>query len=351
MKILCVDTQSSGHHPKYYNSLERNLKGINIVGMFPELDEDKNIGQYTLHKGKDGFSIFNYFRVLLQILKVSKNEHADSIHFLYADYLIRYFGIFLWIFPKRKMIGTFHHIKRGWLRDFALRRICGKMKVCIVHTASLKKALNMMGIQNVVHIEYPVFFDPKDEGVLPEDVGKIVAETSSKVMLAVGSTRYDKGLDLLLNALNKVDMEFKLIIAGRESFLKKEKIKELSKGYSNNVILHLDELSDEELIGLYRACDIVVLPYRKVFDGASGPLAEGVFFNKIILGPDHGSLGSLINDNNLGYTFKTEDIDDLANTIKTALNEEFVFTQKYFEYMKKLSQKEFASQYEGIYRR
>ena len=47
------------------------------------------------------------------------------------------------------------------------------------------------------------------------------------------------------------------------------------------------------------ACDYIVLPYRYSFDGASGPLVDGVIADKIIIGANHGSLGNLINNNNL----------------------------------------------------
>lgn len=50
-------------------------------------------------------------------------------------------------------------------------------------------------------------------------------------------------------------------------------------------------LSEEEFAYASEAADIIVLPYRKIFSGASGPLGEGVWKRKCIVGPMEGNLG------------------------------------------------------------
>lgn len=173
MKVLCVDTQNSGHHPKYYISLQENIKDFDIVGMFPESYDDNKIGQYALKKRKDGFSITGYISFLYQVMSLCKCEKVEAIHFLYADYLVRYFGLFLDIFSGKSLIGTFHHIKGGILREFALKRICKRLTSCVVHTSSLKIKLNEMGIENVTHIEYPVFLDESQGSSLPQNINNL----------------------------------------------------------------------------------------------------------------------------------------------------------------------------------
>lgn len=52
-------------------------------------------------------------------------------------------------------------------------------------------------------------------------------------------------------------------------------------------------MTDREFAEVIAASDIIALPYRKKFNGASGPLVEGVYLGKCIIGPNHGNLGKL----------------------------------------------------------
>ena len=65
--------------------------------------------------------------------------------------------------------------------------------------------------------------------------------------------------------------------------------------------------------------DIFVLPYRKEFDGASGPLTEAVVREKMIVSSDHGSLGKIVNSNHLGITFESENSKELEKALSRAL--------------------------------
>ena len=97
------------------------------------------------------------------------------------------------------------------------------------------------------------------------------------------------------------------------------------------------------------ASDYIVLPYRKSFNGASGPLGEGVSFGKCIIGSDHGNLGFTINTYHLGYTFKSENVDDLSNVITQALSVPFSEDEQYMKYQKLLNPDHFRLEYKTIY--
>lgn len=70
-------------------------------------------------------------------------------------------------------------------------------------------------------------------------------------------------------------------------------------------------MTDEEFEMAIQAVDAIVLPYRKTFNGASGPLGEGVAKGKMIIAANHGSLGDIVEKNHLGYTFESENIEAL----------------------------------------
>ena len=155
---------------------------------------------------------------------------------------------------------------------------------------------------------------------------------------------------MLLEALDGVNEPFQLLIAGSVSDFDKEFVESKTSGYRDKVKMKLCYLTDKEVQMAAAASDIVVLPYRKVFDGASGPLGEGVILGKCIIGPDHGSLGRIISENHLGYTFESENIDSLHSTIISSLTNEFVRDEKYKNYQVSLDSRSFVGKYEQLYK-
>ena len=348
MKILYVETQSSGHHQKYYNCLLKHFKAEKLIGVFPSGTNFDETIKYHLDNESHGVAIIKYIKWLRAVYKIANKEKPDIIHFLYADYFYRYFGSFLKILRKYHTVATFHHVKRSRFRDISIKHICKNINDCVVHTESLKHDLMQLGIKNINQIEYPVFFEQDNKGVLPDSVD-LPDKIDFKILSALGSTRYDKGLDILLESLKNLEEKFLLIIAGSEAYFTREQINNMIETYSDKVILYLQYLTDDELIAFIRLSDIIVLPYRKMFDGASGPLAEGVFWGKRIVGPSHGSLGNIINENDLGITFESENTDSLKKAIKEALKIPAGYSSKYLNYQDRLSQESFSAAYAEIY--
>ena len=170
------------------------------------------------------------------------------------------------------------------------------------------------------------------------------------VLGCIGGTRYDKGLDILLKALRSVTGDFELLVAGAEDAIKREEIEELARPYRDRVKLHLSFLTDEELEMAIQAVDAIVLPYRKTFNGASGPLGEGVAKGKIIIAANHGSLGDIVEKNHLGYTFESENIEALKKVLNMAIQRtNYTYDEKANAYKNKLSINEFKKQYCKLY--
>ena len=92
-----------------------------------------------------------------------------------------------------------------------------------------------------------------------------------------------------------------------------------------------------------------MLPYRRVFDGASGQLTEGVRRGLPIIGSEHGSLGSIIRENHLGMTFRTEDSEDLALKIEAVLKDGFVYDSVAKDYQEAMSPERFCRDYQRLY--
>lgn len=353
MKILLVETQITGHHSVYLQGLLTALNDkddYHIV--LPEkitLDsvDDEKISIIPFEEGGKR----KYSHWIGELKKIAVAIRPDWIHFVYADDLYRYFGMGLNSIKQiAPLIATCHQVRRSKLRDCSLKCISSKCRKVIVHTRQLYEDFLTLGIKNVDHIEYPQF--SKAEQLNKEEVlGALgITKPEGKILLALGGTREDKGLDILLEALKNVDQSFHLIVAGKEESFKREYIESHVTQYRNNVTLFLEFISDEKMLWCLNAADIIVLPYRKSFDGASGPLGEGVWLRKEIIGPAHGSLKRLIEDNHLGRTFISENVDDLVKTIQSAIEEDWCCDTQYEAYRKELDPLRFAEKHRALYR-
>ena len=169
------------------------------------------------------------------------------------------------------------------------------------------------------------------------------------VIAAVGNTRFDKGLDLLLTALQQITIPFYLLVAGKEDWFDRSFIREHSCGYEDRIFVCLRYLTDDEMSMVLNAADIVVLPYRKIFDGASGPLVDAAMLGKPVIGPNHGSLGQIIEQNHLGVTFEAENVKSLSEAIQKILTFDFVSDEATSVYRKRLDPTFFQKCYKDVY--
>ena len=349
MRILFVDSRIDGHHISYCRALiNKSLDcGCNVALCTPQEIEvfDNRVHQIVFGENE------KYYKWIMHIYNEAKRLKADIVHFLYGDHLYRYFGYELSKIGKiARVIITFHQVRRGFLHDISIRCISKRADCVVVHTDDLKDAFHSLKVSNVCHIEYPQFQESlitESKDNLRKNLG--IVESDAKVLLALGATRMDKGLDILLKALNGVSSPFYLIIAGKEADFTLEFINREIINYKDRVILKLKFLSDLEFTECISCSDIVVLPYRKIFDGASGPLGEGVWQGKEIIGPNHKSLGRIITDHHLGKTFECESSESLQKCIDSACREKWVPDLKYEQYRKQLDPNVFATKYYNQY--
>lgn len=346
MKIMFVDTGKQGHNLIYASSLISKCESNEKIAVFSQKIDSVLCKQYEVPLQKHNF--FYYIKWLHAVWLIAKKENPDVIHFLTGDIFYRFFGLGLKKFKKFNSLVTMHWIRYGKLQELSCKMICSFSKKVVVHSKFLKKNLDNKGLKNIIHIEYPKFVTTQTDSDFARKYWGL--SDKFKTMCCIGSTRYDKGLDLLIEALNKVNVPFQLLVAGQERAFSYDYIKEKTISFENQTFLNLRYLTDEEIALAVSASDIVVLPYRKTFNGASGPLVEGVYYKKIIIGPEHGNLGYTISENNLGWIFKSEDIDSLANVLNKALKNEFEIDEKYLKYRDSLTLDCFNQSYNELYK-
>lgn len=325
-----IDTSTDGHHLVYQKKLlEIKNTEIIIKRMKLSLKESK----------------LKFFKKILEVIEVEKNE---DIHFLTLDFLYKY-PLIKKLNENRLVVGTLHKEPNSFLKKILLKNFSKKISVIIVHSEFTKEALNKIGIYNVEVIEYPSFYDyPK---LMKEDLKKIENLEDKIIISCLGGTRFDKGLDILLEAFQYIEENIKnkivLNIVGKEEYFKKEYINQMSKKNNIKIREKYDFVTDEEFMKNILLTDIMIMPYRKIFGGNSGPMTEAIV-NKIpSIVPTNTNIGYLAQKYNLGETFQAENSRDLAKVLTKMIKEK----KEYFDtdYNKKLTLNNFLKKHQHIY--
>ncbi len=141
-----------------------------------------------------------------------------------------------------------------------------------------------------------------------------------KVLLFFGFIRDYKGLDILIDAVSKLDDSYVLVIAGEVygNFEKYQKqIDALNIG--PRVIKHVRYISDDEVPLFFSAADVCVLPYRSATQ--SGVTSIAWHFNLPVIATDVGGLKEFIQNRNTGLIADEPDADTIAILIKRYFSE------------------------------
>lgn len=137
-------------------------------------------------------------------------------------------------------------------------------------------------------------------------------------LLFFGQIKEVKGLDLLLDAMTRLPERIRLVIAGKpwkSDFTRYEaQIQEAGTGPRITQMVRFIEDREREL--LFRACDLLVIPYRQIFQ--SGVLLMGMSYRIPIVASDLPANRELLRDGENGWLFPDGDAEALATKILEA---------------------------------
>jgi glycosyltransferase involved in cell wall biosynthesis len=128
---------------------------------------------------------------------------------------------------------------------------------------------------------------------------KIGISQSAHVILLFGAIRPYKGVDIAIQAMEKIVNQFpeaRLIIAGKlwEDWAPYDRLIR-EKNLSDNVLLYLEYIPSDQVHHFFEAADICVFPYHH-FDSQSGAGATAVSFKKPMIVSNVGGLPELAGD-------------------------------------------------------
>jgi glycosyltransferase involved in cell wall biosynthesis len=143
-----------------------------------------------------------------------------------------------------------------------------------------------------------------------------------RVMLFFGNIAPYKGIEYLVEAVGhllKNDARYRLVIAGRDKNAADywHGIEGLIArlGIGDAVIRRILYIPDEDTEIYFKAADVLVLPYRHIFQ--SGVLFLGYNFGLPVVASDVGTLKDDIVESTTGFLCQPEDSEDLARALRT----------------------------------
>jgi hypothetical protein len=290
--------------------------------------------------------ILERIRMVKRVMRYADNTDGFKVvHFLTADkfYWLPYFHRL----DRRnlKVVATIHKFPSNSILKTLLRNYAKKISKVVVLTNSLKEEMGKIGIDNVEVIRHPGFhnYSAVTKSLAKE---KLNINTSKQVISLLGGTRYDKGLDIFIEAtklLTQNDCEKLFVnIVGRPQ--------DFDSDYINHNLppkldrkITLENVSDEEFRDNVMVSDWIAVPYRKSFNGISGPMVEGLSQGIPAIVPADSSLSRFSKDFGC-LEFTSEDPSSLALRLSeiakgrnvSVRNVEWLTVEKFIDSHKKL---------------
>lgn len=138
-------------------------------------------------------------------------------------------------------------------------------------------------------------------------------------LLFFGQIKEVKGLDILIKSMPFLPEQIHLVIAGKpwknDFHPYEDLINQL--GLEQRIIKLIKFVEDQERDLLFSACDLLILPYKKIFQ--SGVMLMAMGFKIPIIASDLLPMKEMITDEKTGYLFASENERSLSDVIIKAI--------------------------------
>lgn len=223
---------------------------------------------------------------------------------------------------RHTLISTVHDLRPHHSRlprpveHAALRRLYATAGHLVVHHPVLADGLvEEFGVdrERITVLLYPVLSAPPAPTGRPDSTGSRV--------LCFGALRRNKGIAVLLEAMAMPSAaDLRLTIAGRGAPEVEVMVREAAER-DPRITAHLGYISEEQKGDLYRAADLVVLPYT-AFASQSAVLHDAYAYRRPVVVTDVGALGSTVRADRTGWVVPPSDAEALADCLTSALGDQ-----------------------------
>lgn len=346
-KAVLIDFLHEGHHAVYSSVLLKGLRSagfdVMFIGTTVLIEQITNIVgtkediKFVIVKSRAlNSGVSNEINKLLflkdALISIGQFK-PDIVHFLQLDRFL--FGITLIrLFLKNcRVVSTLHWCglilhKSGTLKSFInsvlLRYLLCNSKI-ITHSRKTNEMFEDPYKNSLYYAPYPIHTEPIDHGIAlmkKLSVRQELGITESEVLLlCFGGARYDKGLDLAIEALSYLNDSYRLLIAGKEEdFTQDILMKQAERlGVSNRILFKMDFIEEEKMLDIFCASDYVLTPYSTIFSGQSGPLIYAASLGVPVIGSSAPIIRETIEDYQLGEVFMEYNASSLASYIRNCV--------------------------------
>lgn len=356
-KLLLVERFLDGHRGVYLQTLTQGIKNYDIYLYAPHnigVQDDRFIG-YRKWKRDDkaeSNSMFSYFQWMHRIRHFVKQNKIDCLHFTDGDLFMKYCGLGL---PKKcKVVITMHHFINSTMKR-AGYKFLGMMDnvQVVVHSEKLKERFSKLIPEIKITVcYYPGFNYENLKKMNVAECKTILGLNSNRPVIGIiGGARKEKNIERFLYALQRIGSDYTLLFCGninRDCM----NIKDMVVGFDKNKCKYIfGTLTDDDYFRAIAASDIIFNIYGKNFDGASGPMIDGVCCEKLIISCDHGTLGDTVKRFHLGYSADAESDKEIKEITERAIKNcgSFHYDEKAKEFRDKIRVDQFLKRYNEIY--
>jgi glycosyltransferase involved in cell wall biosynthesis len=231
----------------------------------------------------------------------------------------------------RRVVMTAHNVNAGRrdltdgrLNRASLRIQYGMCDFVFVHTERMKRELEALGVspEKAVVIPYGINDAVPTTGLTRHEArARLGVGAGEKTMLFFGQIAPYKGLDVLVASmpdLLQAGEPVRLLVVGKvkrgwEDHWEQVQRRIRERGLDAHVTRHVRFVPDEEIEQYFKAADVVILPYRDIFQ--SGVLFLASSFGVPVIATDVGSMRDDIIEDRTGLVCRPGDASDLGRAI------------------------------------
>ena len=306
----------------------------------PELLNNRRVNFYNLRgdqraEASRPAKVLRVLSYYVKLIAYAATAKPKLFHILWNNKLELFDRTILMLYYKllrKRVVFTAHNVNKGkrdendsWLNRVTLKIQYSLCDHIFVHTNGMKRDM-------VSEFRIP----ERKVSVIPFGINKTIPNTSlssaqakrhlgltrdDKTLLFFGNIAPYKGLEYLVTAftvLLKRDQSYRLLIVGRPKgqmdYWKGVERTIMNSETGGHVIARIEYVPDEETELYFKAADVLVLPYTRIFQ--SGVLFLGYSFGLPTIAADVGSLKEEIIEGTTGFVFRPQDSSDLVRTIE-----------------------------------
>ncbi|MCC7233640.1 MAG: glycosyltransferase family 4 protein [Bacteroidia bacterium] len=300
-------------------------EGTDVMNYSNFLTDDHTVVSYKTFSETSGsgwFMAYRYLSGYKRSLDLCRKNHVTHLIF----HVFHFNAMDEWIlrYARRKgfrLILIVHDVE-----SFIRRTNTGRLVKICVHLANHVVVHNRFtfqelcaflpsGVHEKVHVIPHGNFIALDDRETPGHTARKILNWDERVkVLFFGMIKPTKGLDLLLVSWKKVNPEVSLHIAGR---LRKDRwsVYEnlINKMPQDAISTEIGYINPDRRSLLFKAADIVVIPYRRIYQ--SGVLLMAMSFGLPVIVSDLPANKDCVKDGVSGMVFRSGDPDELSSCI------------------------------------